>query len=1015
MGTTKTPREFLLRALAWPADEDVAGFINVHCASLGPDGKLLWGGKPARTVDEFFRWSAFFGSLPGPHDIYMCMSRQAKTRISRSSKVTAAKHQKDALALKAIYLDVDVKDPPKGYASLTEALQAVAAFVKVSGLPAPTALVASGGGVHVYWISDRELSPFEWQPYANGLKALAIQHKLRCDAGITSDCARVLRVPATFNHKTTPPRPVKLLGLQDTDYEFSTTLGFLRSIAPVHVATPGLASVDWSLFPKRNEVVESLAEGIDRKELPPLDFAPLVQECAFIREALATGGALYSQPMWNLTTLAATWLDRGRALAHRMGNKHPGYTHESTEALFDRKVAERKNGDIGWPSCSAVQAAGCTSCAACPHFPDRKSPLNYAIPKETGTVNQPARISRVANQVTAAVSPIIGSPTADLPDGFQLDDDGFVCKIVSVEERGQPPRIELLKLFHCHLYNAWAQSRPSALNLTTTLDLGNIRQCSIEQIEMDSWTLYKALLKNGIKPYPPNKKYLEEFIMAWLAKLHAAQKATASVPFGWYEEDGARHGFAFGGIVMKDDGTEHPTGYGDSKLREFYKPTGQLQPWLNACKLITDQHRPDLEIVVAASFGAPLMVATGEYGGVISAWGDSGSGKSTSVKIGQSVWGHPKKTKEVTKSTTKSVVQKMGELRHLPMYWDEIKDAKSQHEVFDTTFSATEGVIGSRLNANITFQDRGDWQTLMVICSNLCFIDHVVSQQRTTTAGIYRVFEFKVPVPDSTAVGRLGTIDVSMLTQETEHNYGVIGLLYARLLATDPVGCCKLVYDIVKDMDNNLQFTAQERFWSALCGAVLAGATLANRLGTCFDVPAMQAFMEDTIRELRHRVVDEATAGGSANNVEEVVVGFLKQFVGHTVWTDRLSKAFSSGRGGRPGPIQVKFGPPPDRRVPIHIQWAVDDNKLIFSRAKFYDYMVERKILSPRQIMEGLKVEHGATVTKSTLCAGTQYRVLQERVIVIPVAAGSVWNEAMSAYGNAADTGAVIDESDTTA
>ncbi len=127
-----TVREFLLRVLPWPVDEDVRGFINVHVASPGPDGKLLWGGKPARTVDEFFKWTAFFGSLPGPHNIYMCMSRQAKTRLSRTNKVTAAKHQKDALALKAIYLDVDVKDPPKGYASLKEAIAAVLAFVKAS-------------------------------------------------------------------------------------------------------------------------------------------------------------------------------------------------------------------------------------------------------------------------------------------------------------------------------------------------------------------------------------------------------------------------------------------------------------------------------------------------------------------------------------------------------------------------------------------------------------------------------------------------------------------------------------------------------------------------------------------------------------------------------------------------------------------------------------------------------------------------------------------------------------------
>jgi hypothetical protein len=199
---------------------------------------------------------------------------------------------------------------------------------------------------------------------------------------VTGDCARVLRVPGTFNHKTTPPRPVKLLGtMRETDYAFSTALAFLPAIVPIRVATPGLAGIDWSLFPKKfGPPVESLAEGIDLHELPPLDVKPLFKECAFIREAMRTGGACYSQPMWNMGTLAATWLDDGLHIAHLMGNKHSGYTHESTETLYERKIAERKNGNIGWPSCAAIQAAGCTSCAACTHRDKGKSPLNFTVP-----------------------------------------------------------------------------------------------------------------------------------------------------------------------------------------------------------------------------------------------------------------------------------------------------------------------------------------------------------------------------------------------------------------------------------------------------------------------------------------------------------------------------------------------------------------------------------------------------------------------------------------------------------
>jgi hypothetical protein len=152
-------------------------------------------------------------SRPTTKDVYFCLSRQAQTNKNDRGKVVAMRRQENALALKAIWLDIDVKPPPKGYATLEEALDALAAFSKAAGLPPPSALVGSGGGLHVYWISDKPLTPDEWRPYAEGLKAAAINFGLRCDTQCTVNAAQVLRVPGTFNHKTTPLRPVKLLGL----------------------------------------------------------------------------------------------------------------------------------------------------------------------------------------------------------------------------------------------------------------------------------------------------------------------------------------------------------------------------------------------------------------------------------------------------------------------------------------------------------------------------------------------------------------------------------------------------------------------------------------------------------------------------------------------------------------------------------------------------------------------------------------------------------------------------------
>jgi hypothetical protein len=96
------------------------------------------------------------------------------------------------------------------------------------------------------------------------------------------------------------------------------------------------------------KIEDDLGAGIEQHQLVNLDDA--ARECAFIREAITSGGRDYTNPLWNLTTLISTFTEGGRADAHRMGNKHPGYTQESTDEFFDRKDREKVEKGLGWPA-----------------------------------------------------------------------------------------------------------------------------------------------------------------------------------------------------------------------------------------------------------------------------------------------------------------------------------------------------------------------------------------------------------------------------------------------------------------------------------------------------------------------------------------------------------------------------------------------------------------------------------------------------------------------------------------
>jgi hypothetical protein len=218
--------DFLSRALPWP-QPGAPGFINVHWTS--PSHKGMGGRAFTQLADalSFIEWAK--NQPVDIKDLYFCLSLQAKTGPIRNGKPTALRRAANAIALKAIWLDIDCnKEPPKGYPTKKDGVKALTQFCDATRTPYPTAVIDSGNGLHVYWISDEPLSPTEWLGYAKGLDALATQHGLLHDP-ITTDAARVLRVPGTSNNKQVPSKPVKIL-LSEAELSFASALSHLLKL-----------------------------------------------------------------------------------------------------------------------------------------------------------------------------------------------------------------------------------------------------------------------------------------------------------------------------------------------------------------------------------------------------------------------------------------------------------------------------------------------------------------------------------------------------------------------------------------------------------------------------------------------------------------------------------------------------------------------------------------------------------------------------------------------------------------
>jgi hypothetical protein len=416
-GDGPTVTEFMSAVVAWPGSQEL-GYVNLHYSmpNLRPGAKqtLLKGmGWPYRGVDDLVNRAAWINTVPDKFkDVWFCTSLQSKSGTNSKGKPKAVRLATNALAVKAIWIDVDVGPSEPGkkpkYPDMQTALKAVLLFAKTVGLPDPSAMVYSGGGIHFYWISKTPLTPQEWAPYASGLKNLLLANNILCDAGLTTDIARILRVPGTFNFKYDPPKPVTLAPLPLIQYDFAT-LDFLKPLAgPIHTPSAAPAQtlfaegVDPNIFKQKPVFTvagnESLGAGVHH-EAPLLKAEPIFKQCGFLKHALKTEGADYDNPLWNLSVLCSTFMENGNAIAHAISKGHPSYTEMDTQTLYDRKVADRHDRGIGYPSCATIQSNGCKSCATCPLLAKRKSPLNIR-PVVTATVTNTSSGSGSSGQAS---------------------------------------------------------------------------------------------------------------------------------------------------------------------------------------------------------------------------------------------------------------------------------------------------------------------------------------------------------------------------------------------------------------------------------------------------------------------------------------------------------------------------------------------------------------------------------------------------------------------------------------
>lgn len=928
-----------------------------------------------------------------PNDMYLCLSLSRMGTLHPKNPNTLRAHRTIAnfVSARSLWVDVDVKDGK--YTSKEEALKHVDDLVQAGNLPTPTVRVDSGNGVHFYWVLDRELTLDEHhvlsRKFSDYLLTLGVHHDTQC----TNDPVRVLRIPETVNVKDPNDiKPVTLIGKIDpTDLPVADIEALLG--ANLATVVPNLAqqqSVGLALpltflraLPPGAPAVLEFSDGIDPDvhNATGMNFEVMLAECPTLQDIHARNGAGDPEPLWALALMAATFAPASERLrwAHEFSSGYVGYSASETERKLQEKLDARmrSGGRIGWPRCDSFSALS-QKCQGCRFSGQGRSPLHIASEAWKSTV------------VVATGAVLAAFVETDLPSGYTRRDgevwwqgkrEGEDVDIVVLPYDVQGAHIEETAQGAFFTAQVVHKRNPTrTLRLPIAAATGWREDAS------------KALGDAHVALLPEQSIEARRFFVHYMQRLQAEQdNVQARDPYGWTRTRTGAVGFAYEGRVIIPGGEEHGPAP-DEHLRQRFSAKGSLSEWKQAADMVLGMGRTDITLVVLSAFAAPLVTFTGLNGAMLSFFSpQSGTQKSTALKLAQSVWGHPVLGTSRLDDTAYSVTKKLGLLRHLPVYWDELQSRDQTANFAKMAFALTQGTEKSRLQADTRFRASGDWATILVSASNNSVREIMLQETAAgSAAGVNRVLEIEVkPVPLATS-----SAAADIVMRGLNDNHGLVGKIYAAHLLSLHDKLPAAYEKIATSFEQQTNADPEQRFWIMLASTLYLGARLANQIesGTLFkfDLPTIHAYLCDIIRMQQNAKADDVVAQGTEDMAASVVQGFINACKTENTYLETDVLNDRPGRPNKFSAISVRNTPDEQRLLRVvkaHV--ATDDGKARFHAQSFWDYCVKVRKLSFAAIKRDLEHFGSMTKTRAKWCAGTKWAGSLEYFYVIDLHANT--------------------------
>jgi len=729
------------------------------------------------------RRTLFFDNVPSMAVAAQQIDRGGQTVFHACSSFATKTRRKadNAEYVRSLWADVDVgKARGPSYPTLAEAGAAFKQMLKVYGFPVPT-LVASGGGLHSYFVFDRDVPAKSALPVMKLMKELMHQAGLEIDTSRAMDLASVLRPVGTHNFKYDPIREVKLL-YQSTAIDFDT---FAEQVKDRYNELPNV---------RKKKIGINAEFGIPSQPLP--SSARLVAEkCPQIRQVALKKGNV-SEPLWYATLGVIRLCTNGNEYAHRLSTGHPEYNREQTDAKLAQLEA------YGPTLCTTFASRNMDGCAGCVHMGKISSPIQLGVQ----LTPKPLRDASKDDYVEPPKEFIRSEKGLHWYNRDKESNDEIYPYDLYLEEIAYDPakKYEVAVIRH---------TLPKEGDMLFTMRSSDVA---------DRKTFERSIRDHHVNP--TNVALMLKYITAYMFEWRRFKKMRPLyTSLGWKNGTAS---FVLGQKEYFANGDVRMVGLSEAiaPIAESIKCKGDLETWVEQTKIFGAEKMAAHAFTFGIGFGSPLMAFTGLEGCMFNALGETSAGKTTVARFFTSIYGNYEGLELKKQDTENAKVMRLGAMGSLPVYIDEITNVDPD-DVSNFIYEVTQGRSKLRLRIDASEREVLTWRLITLASSNSSIANKLRSRKANPDAELARLFEYNLD-----PVAAFDSAAGKAMADTFKENYGYAGERYIQFIVNNQelvrVGL-QATIDHLRRLTGTLP---HERFWVAGCACVLYGLNLARQL-----------------------------------------------------------------------------------------------------------------------------------------------------------------------------------------